>query len=264
MYPLVPEWTYRRFQAAAKAWDIRVGHWREPELDLIPLGVREGDTVLDIGANFGVYCYHFSRAVGRSGRVLAFEPMPETSATLGLVVRLLGLSNVQVVPRGCADETARVPFEVPVQASGAFAAGQAYIGLRNDDHPGREQQVRWSATTRVLCDVVRLDDFLPELSDLSFIKCDIEGAELFAFRGAAKTISRHLPSVICEINPWFLDGFGIDVEALTAFFFDKGYGLYRYVDGRLTPQSSSDVVEDNYVFLHPSRIHAFAPLLATK
>ncbi|MGH9392507.1 MAG: FkbM family methyltransferase, partial [Vicinamibacteria bacterium] len=120
MHPLVPESTYRCFQAAAKAWDIRSGHWKEPELDLIPLGVREGDTVLDVGANFGVYCYHFSRAVGRSGRVLAFEPMPETSATLDLVVRLLGLSNVRVIPRGLADATTRVPFEVPVQASGAI------------------------------------------------------------------------------------------------------------------------------------------------
>jgi FkbM family methyltransferase len=261
IHPLVPEPAYRLFQAGAKACDIRNGRWSEPELDLVRLGAREGDTVLDIGANFGLYCYHFSRAVGDSGRVLAFEPIRETSATLGLVVRLLRLSNVQVFPLGVADETGRIAFEVPLQSSGALAAGQAYVGLRDDDHAGRELQVRWTSTKRVQGDVVRLDDFLPDLSNLSFIKCDIEGAELFAFRGGAITITRHLPSVICEINPWFLEGFGIDAEALTGFFLERGYRLYRYVEGRLRLQSPSDIVEDNYVFLHPSRIDALAPLL---
>jgi FkbM family methyltransferase len=258
LHPFASGSTYRLFQAAAKAWDIRNGHWTEPELDLVRLGAREGDTVLDVGANFGLYCYHFSRAVGPSGRVLAFEPVPETSATLDLVVRLLRLENVRVVPKGCADEAGRLPFEVPLQSSGALAAGQAYIGRRNDDHPGRERQVRWSGTRRVDCEVVRLDDFLPELSDLSFIKCDIEGAELFAFRGAEKTIAHHAPTVVCEINPWFLEGFGIDPDALTGFFFEKDYRLYRYVEGRLVPQRAIEIVEDNYVFLHPRRSGAFA------
>ncbi len=263
-HPLVPSSLYRSFQAVAKAWDIRGGHWSEPEIDLVRFGVREGDTVLDVGANFGLYCYHLSRAVGPSGRVLAFEPLPEASATLGLVVRLLGLSNVRVFQKGCADETARVAFEIPVQSSGAIAAGQAYIGLRNDDREGRADQVRWAKTMRVFGDVVRLDDFLPELDSVSFIKCDIEGAELLAFRGAAKTISRHFPSVICEINPWFLEGFGIDIDDLTGFFFERGYRLYRYVDGRLRNQSASDVVEDNYLFLHPSRGESFAKLLGER
>ncbi len=233
-------------------------------MDLVRLGVREGDTVLDIGANFGLYCYHLSRAVGPAGKVLAFEPLPETSATLGLVVRLLGLSNVHVFQKGCADETARVAFEVPVQTSGAIAAGQAYIGLRNDDREGKADQVRWAATKRVLGDVVRLDDFLPELEEVSFIKCDIEGAEHFAFRGAAKTISRHRPSVLCEINPWFLEGFGIGIDDLAGSFFEKGYCLYRYVDGRLRTQSVRDLVEDNYLFLHPSRSESFAKLLGER
>src|ERR1700679_2378598 len=36
-----------------------------------------GATVLDIGANKGIYCFWMMRAVGRSGRVIAFEPQPE-------------------------------------------------------------------------------------------------------------------------------------------------------------------------------------------
>jgi FkbM family methyltransferase len=36
-----------------------------------------GATVLDIGANKGIYCFWMMRAVGASGRVIAFEPQPE-------------------------------------------------------------------------------------------------------------------------------------------------------------------------------------------
>jgi FkbM family methyltransferase len=265
IYPLVGESAYQAVQAAAKAWDIRSGSWSEPELNLIPFAVRAGETVLDIGANFGVYAYHLSRAVGRAGRVYAFEPVPFTFRTLEKVGRLLRFRNVELVPKGCSERSGPVAFRIPLQRSRAMSAGQAHLARRNDDRAGKETQVRWAETREVWSEVVALDEFLPRLSELSFIKCDIEGAELFAFRGAQKTIEAHCPSVVCEINPWFLEGFGLEVRDLTAFFFAREYALYRYEvaggRGMLRPCAEADVVEDNYVFLHPRRRDRFASLL---
>src|SRR6476469_1137711 len=79
--PVLGERSYAVFQALAMGWDIRSGSWTEPELELIPLAVRPGDTVLDIGANFGLYAYHMGRAVGPSGKVYCFEPIPFTATT---------------------------------------------------------------------------------------------------------------------------------------------------------------------------------------
>lgn len=265
LYPVLNEHTYQYLQAASKAWDIRSGKWTEPEIDLIPLAIVPGETALDIGANYGLYCYHLSRYVGTRGRIYAFEPVPFTYRTLVAVSRLLRLRNVELVAKGCSDKSGQITFTVPVQASGAMAAGQAYIGGRNDDRDGKEEQVRWAATRDVTAEVVALDEFLPEVEQLSLIKCDIEGAELLAFRGAEKMIDEHLPSVICEINPWFLEGFGIRLEELTGFFFDRGYKLYHYRNkegrGRLREIKLDEVVEDNYIFIHPSRRERFASLL---
>lgn len=265
-HPLLNERSYRYLQGLAMARDIRRGSWSEPELDLIPCAVSEGDAVLDIGANYGLYVYHLSRAVGAAGKVFAFEPVPFTHATLQLVSKLLRLKNVELFAKGCSDGDGRIPFQVPVQSSGAVAAGLAHMGSRNDDHPGKEEQVRWESTREVVCDVVALDAFLPEVASLALIKCDIEGAELFAFRGAQRIIDRHHPSVICEINPWYLDGFGVRVEDLIAFFVDRDYRLYRYQkdagNRRLVHLPPSEVVEDNYVFIHPRRQAGFEPLLA--
>jgi len=257
--------SYKYFQAVSKAKDIRNGSWSEPELDLIPFAVQPGETALDLGANFGLYCYHLAKVLGRSGRIYAFEPVPFTFETLRLVAKLLGFRNVTLFEKGCAEEAGRISFEVPVQTSGAFAAGQAYIGGRRDDREGKEQQVRWAGTRQVVCEVVKLDDFLPEVESLSLIKCDIEGAELLAFRGAKKMIAKHLPSVICEINPWFLEGFGIRLDELLAFFSEQGYRLYHYRieagRGVLNPVEANEVVEDNYIFIHTSRLARFASLL---
>jgi hypothetical protein len=108
-----------------------------------------------------------------------------------------------------------------------------------------------------------LDDETIE-GELSFVKADIEGGELLAFRGARGLLERDRPTVVAEINPWFLDGFGQRVEDLTEFFAGLGYELLRLVDGRLRPVSASEVEEDNYVFVHPSRRDRLGAVLTSR
>jgi FkbM family methyltransferase len=263
LHPFIDERRYRWFQCAAMAWDIRRGTWREPELQLLPHGLRAGETAIDVGANYGLYAYHMSRVVGRGGKVIAFEPVPFTVETLRLVTQLLRLRNVEIVSKGLSDRAGRISFELPVQDSGAPAAGLAHIGGRNNDRPGKETQIRYAGSRVVECEVVRLDDVLDSRAEIPLIKCDIEGAELMAFRGAAATIDRCLPTVICEINPWYMEGFGMRVSELLQFFAERQYQLYFFDDKRrqLVPRSEANVVEDNYVFLHPRWRHRFASLL---
>jgi FkbM family methyltransferase len=266
LHPVLNEGSYRYFQAFAMAWDIRARNWSEPELDLLSYAILEGETALDIGANYGLYSYHLSRSIGPKGQVYAFEPVPFTYDTLRLVAKILRFpKNVHLIPKGCGDRTGKINFTVPVQGSGAQASGLAYISGRNEDHPGKETQVRWDATKEVSGEIVTLDSFLPDVSNVSLIKCDIEGAEILAFRGGKKLIAQHLPTVICEINPWYLEGFGLSLNDLTSFFFDMGYELFSYDHSNsrklVEITSLSDVVEDNYLFIHPTRQNRFAALL---
>jgi FkbM family methyltransferase len=265
LYPLANEHLYQYFQAVSKAWDIRSGNWHEPELELISSAVKEGETALDIGANFGVYSYHLSRIIGKQGQVYAFEPVPFTYSTLKVVSKVLRFRNVKLVPKGCSDKSGKIRFTVPLQNSGAFMAGQAFISRRNDEHEGKESQVRWQSTKEVDAEVVAIDQFLPDISNLTLIKCDIEGAELLAFRGAERLINKNLPTVICEINPWYLEGFGLKLEDLTGFFFNKGYRMYFYSGKESSKlkliEDLKEVVEDNYVFIHPRYLDRFKKFL---
>ncbi len=258
LYPFLTESVYQWIQAAVKAWDIRSGSWSEPELQLVSAALRPGEAALDVGANFGLYTYHLARAAGPTGRVHAFEPVPFTCGTLRKVVRLLRLRNVTVNEVGCSDGPGKIMFEVPLAESGALATGVAYAQGRDDDRPGKETQVRWRAVKPVEGEVVALDEYLREERSIGLLKCDIEGAEPLAFRGARALLERHRPTVICEINPWYLEGFGLQLEGdLLAPLEALGYQLYFYHDGRLSPRRAAEVVEDNYVFIHPSRLDRF-------
>jgi FkbM family methyltransferase len=261
--PLLNDNTYSWLQAAAMGWDIRQRTWWEPELELIDRVVREGDTAIDIGANYGLWAYHLSRAVGSSGKVYSFEPIPFTAQTFRRIARALGFTkNVEIVAKGCSDASGTVEFTLPVQENGAISAGLVTLGSRNDDRPGRETHARYNKSRTLACEVVKLDDYLPNVEHLSLLKCDIEGADLFAMRGAKGLLEKHKPVVILEITPWYLEGFGITVADVYGFFESLGYRCYRYDDGgNLLPTPASAIVEDNWVFVHPENDRRVAGIL---
>lgn len=215
--------------------------------------VRDGDTAIDIGANFGLWAHYMSKAVGRSGKVYSFEPIPFTARTFRLIARALGFThNVELVEKGCGETSGKVVFTVPVMDTGAISAGLVHMQGRNDARPGREEHAAFPKTKDVECDVVTIDEYVAGAERITLLKCDIEGADLYAMRGAKKTLEKHKPVVIIEITPWFLEGFGLEVTDVTSFFEGLGYRCYKYTDGgSLVPTPPEAIVEDNWVFVHP-------------
>lgn len=259
--PVVNTRGYQLLQSAAMGWDIRSGQWHEPEIDLIAYVVKPGDTAIDIGANFGVYSYYLSRAVAPHGHVYAFEPMPATCDSFRTIGKVLRFKNVELFERACGDKPGVLNFTVPLQENGAIIPGIVHQSARNNDRAGKERHARFQRQKEVPCEVVVIDDFLPNLERVSFIKCDVEGADFYALRGARKTIERNKPLIVTEINPWFLEGFGVDLREFVGFFEALGYRLYRFVDGRLELTPVEGVEEDNWIFVHDDRKLDVAALL---
>ena len=53
-----------------------------PEIEAAQKRLKPGMTAVDIGANIGCFALAMAQAVGPSGRVYAFEPMPKNLETL--------------------------------------------------------------------------------------------------------------------------------------------------------------------------------------
>ena len=56
--------------------------WFEKEMDFLRHWLRPGMTVIDIGANLGVYSLPMARLVDRTGQVFAYEPGSEARGLL--------------------------------------------------------------------------------------------------------------------------------------------------------------------------------------
>jgi hypothetical protein len=151
-----------------------------------------------------------------------------------------------------------------VQDNGAPSAGQAHAAGRDDERAGRERHARWQTSKTVECELVRVDDVIPRDADVSLLKADVEGAELSVFRGARELLTRCSPTIVCEINPWYLDGYGLAVEDLVGYLAELGYEPYRFVGGRLHPTRTEEIDEANYVFVHPDRRERFSTILGER
>ena len=130
--------------------------------------VRRGDTVFDVGANLGVYSLLFSRLVGRSGQVHAFEPGPPTFA---------GLERHLEREGPCRNLRANH------LAVGA-AAGTATLYLPGDDHGqaslSRQTEGSWTtapAVAEFAVPMTTLDAYAAARtpSPVHLVKIDVEG-----------------------------------------------------------------------------------------
>jgi FkbM family methyltransferase len=198
----------------------------EPTLRFLAALVEHGDTVYDIGANFGVYSLVLAQ---RAGRVVAFEPGREAVAQLRRNVSLNPALNVEVVPVALSDR----------------AGGGALV------HIGGPATYSLSGTgSSETVDLVTLDgwaDASGVMPDL--IKIDVEGHEPAVFAGGRGTLERARPLVMFEVSFAALARGGYEADASWLPLASLGYELFRLADGRLRP--AGRVQEDNLFAVHP-------------
>ena len=107
---------------------------------------------------------------------------------------------------------------------------------------------------KVVCHVSTLDNFEKERpgQEIGFIKCDIEGAELLAFKGAENVLKRSTPIVFTEILRKWTAKYNYHPNDLIDFFKNLNYSCFVCKDGKLFPFEFVDetTVETNYFFLH--------------
>jgi FkbM family methyltransferase len=199
----------------------------------------ESPVFIDIGGNIGFYSIGLKRLHPRL-RVHAFEPVPATADLFEANCRINNCSDISLHRCGLSDRPGEATFHVHPQLSVA-ASQQDILGL--------------AGTTRVTLPLARLDDLAGELpGPVSFIKCDVEGAELFAFRGAAELIARDKPVVFSEMLRKWSAKFGYHPNDIIALFKRLGYQCHAITGSgsRAITEVTDATAETNFIFLHAS------------
>lgn len=162
----------------------------EPEFKRLSEWLAAGDTAIDVGANFGSYSLRMSELVGDSGRVLAFEPIPQTFAMLVRALAKAACRNVTAFNLACSDESRAVVMSVP---DDQFTGENLYMASINSSGP---------TLTTVIC--VRIDDLPLPLERLRLVKIDAEGHDALVIEGMWHVISKHKPTLIVEHPPSYI------------------------------------------------------------
>ena len=135
---------------------------------------EEGETIFDIGAHCGVSAYHFSKAVGPRGKVIAFEPDHLNYSLLLKNIERHGLSNV-----------------TPVRAAVGGTRGKAEFNSEGTQGSGLSHHFgRPSFCKTEMVDVITLGDALDRWGVPQFCKIDIEGAEIETLEAASERLGR--------------------------------------------------------------------------
>ena len=192
--------------------------WFEDEITAVRKLLKPGQTVLDIGANLGVYALSMAKVVGNKGRVIAFEPASNTAALLKQSASLNGFNHLEVDPRGVGAQS-----------------GEAILSL--DSNPELNQIVETfsveteDSPTSEAIKLTSLDDWAANQSNLeaiSFIKLDAEGQELNIIAGAHQLLTTHSPLILYEVK----HKSDMHLELVDAF--EKiGYASYSLLPGPL-------------------------------
>ncbi len=196
-----------------------------------------GSTMIDVGANIGLYTLTCAEAVGPTGRVLSIEAAPPNARALRDNVRRNGMHNVTVIEAAAADTTGQKIITRPLGANlGMFTLGSL---------DGEEQ---FEVKLKKIDDIVLCE----QIERVDLIKMDVEGFEYRALLGAEQTLDKLKPSVIIELNGTALRRCDTSPQQVKEFLYRHGYLGWIIGSGTLSPISRDQIdhVCDECLFLH--------------
>ena len=167
-----------------------LGEYESSTTRLFKLLATPGWTVLDVGANAGYFSVVAGIAGGPGSRVVAFEPNPRLTRMLARSIALNPRLDIRLERVAIGDEPGELPFHLT-----SVTRNSGLSSLRSD-LPDTAGEVI-SVPVETIDGYCEKHSLAPDL-----IKIDVEGFELQALLGAAKTLRDRRPgAVICEVEP---------------------------------------------------------------
>jgi FkbM family methyltransferase len=203
--------------------------------------LRPGMTVVDVGANQGIYTLLFAELVGSSGHVLAFEPDPVLCSALRQNLRRNGTSNVTVYENALGARS-----EQRLLLRSAVNSGDNRLTI---EAPSQEREGVIVATRPL--------DELTHGRKVDFVKIDVQGWELEVLQGMVETLRSSSPMVFFEYSPADLRAAGAAPSDVWTFFGKHGFEIHEPTVEGLKKLGGPDTVT-------LSRPFAYANLVAMR
>lgn len=180
--------------------------------------IKPDSVVLDVGANYGQMSMLFSKMVGNNGLVYSFEANKFIYDILDKNIKVNQIHNIIPI-YGAVYNKSNVELNFPDPDLKRFGTYGSYgIDFLN------KSVVKKSVPT------VAIDD-LNISKNISLIKVDVQGGDLFVLEGAVNTIAKHKMPIIFEFEYQFQDELDLDFQMYVDFVKDIKYKFARVIDG---------------------------------
>jgi FkbM family methyltransferase len=197
--------------------------FEDKTLEVFLSHLKEGDTVLDIGANVGMFSLVASRVLKNKGIIHAFEPSQATYDILRQNINNNKCENVTIHRLALSDADGMLTLSTPKVKHGTDAF--AYLSNSQDTTVNEDAQ-------KESVEVKTLDNFLSDnnIEKVDLIKIDIEGAELLCFKGAEKLLTgTHKPIILFEcFEDLCKSRFNYSMMDLFKFLDQKNYNIHQF------------------------------------
>jgi FkbM family methyltransferase len=184
----------------------------EPETtELVKSIVKPGMKILDIGANIGYFTNILAKQIGSTGKIYAFEPVSRYREQVQWHVNANNFTDtVKIFPFGLSDKATKLK-----------------MGMDNTS-----ASLHWTPKTPPEnyeeIELQRLDDIIEKekISNIDFIKIDVDGHEPFFINGATEFFKHNSPIILIEFANLNLFVAGSNVLVLKEQIEKLGYVLY--------------------------------------
>ena len=181
----VPKYGYRVYCPINKE-DFAIMSRHEDEI-IDHFNTKQGDIVVDVGAHMGKYTIIASKQVGANGKVIAIEAHPGNYDMLNHNIKLNGLTNVIPLNYAVYSKETKIKLFLPDEESGYTMHHSVMFNYLSSKYPlqgkDNEKFIEVNANT--------LDNLLQKngISQVNWIKIDVEGAEFEVLKGSANILS---------------------------------------------------------------------------
>ena len=180
--------------------------------------------ILDIGANIGWYSILLDKVSANGTQIFSFEPDDLNHQLLSHNMLLNETRKITAIKKGVSDK-----------------AETKELYLYPNKNRGRHSLIKQPNLKSIQIETTTLDSFTKEqnITDVYFLKIDIEGYEYYAFKGGEETLKR-TQNILMEYSPHLYQSH--TAEALLNLLYDKGFKSHRIQGQTLVPTAVSDIL----------------------
>lgn len=187
--------------------------------------LREGMIVFDVGANIGELSLLFSRFIGKTGRLYAFEASQATFEKLSSICQLMSRSQIILNHNAVTDQVGIAKLHL---------YGEEYSGWNSlANRPLEQYGINIKSTGIEDVEATTIDEYCQahNIDQIDLLKIDVEGAEYQVLLGARRMLKqKKIRCCVFEFGQTTFD-MGNDPAVIEAYLWDLGYKIRNVVKG---------------------------------